>query len=286
MGSILIKTGLQTKRLFLLDSNGFGRSPELGLGQIKLRMLPLFWLEIRWMNGQWLWRALNGEDSTVGKGTVITMGWRQFIGSIKYDSFVEIELLQDTPPIILIENITQKKRSPIQEFNGLHVSDLGYHLEVDSPLLQNGEIFVLEGMPYRIWIPQYYVPSRESICAVSTDGYHLDLYAQSLKAVFSWPHHSVELVGEYVRVLILYALERKNSDEGWINTQEAYEVWLELGGNANSPIKRLSWERNKLRASLLENKVSQVDSLFERQRHGTQWSHRFTLNPENITIIE
>ena len=41
---------------------------ELGMRTIPVNNLPLFWLEVRWMSGQWVWRALNSEDDTRGKG--------------------------------------------------------------------------------------------------------------------------------------------------------------------------------------------------------------------------
>ena len=146
MGMVLLKYGLRVKRLPLLESNGFGRSPELGTRTIPVKNLPLFWLEVRWMSGQWVWRALNSEDDTRGKGSVLAHGWRTFQDRVYFrnPNLVLLELFDKSPPEAMVESMTEGVLIPTSEFQGLHVGDAGYRVDPDSNILTNGDFFCLE----------------------------------------------------------------------------------------------------------------------------------------------
>ena len=283
---ILLKYGLKVKRLPLLESNGFGRSPEFGMRTIPVNNLPLFWLEVRWMFGQWVWRALNSEEETRGKGSVLAHGWRTFQDRVYFQNpgSVLLELFDKSPPEAMVESLTEGTLIPTSEFHGLHVGDAGYRVNLESAILTNGESFVSQGDAYRLWLPQNYAPSIESILQLSHEALRLDVYPKSLRAVFSAGMNSVAIQGELVRVLWMYALERKQG-EGWVDSITALEAWVNLGGNPNSDVPRISWERNKLRKLLLDQSVQGVDQLFGRFRRNTVWFHRLSLEPSQIAIL-
>lgn len=285
MGMILLKYGLRTKRLPLLESNGFGRSSELGLRRIPVQGLPLFWLEIRWLNHQWAWRALNAESETKGKGSILQNGWRELVDRIVFQAAipVQIEIFDKSPPQVLVESLQGGSITSIDEFQGLHVSDLGYRAESDGPLLNNGEVFVLNGTPYRLWIPQSYAPSVDSSFLLSDPHLQLDIYPQDLRAELSIGPRVIQIQGEFVRILWVYAQARLDG-EGWLDSFDALSFWVYNGGNAGSEAARVSWERNKLRKVLLEQQAFGVDALFERYRQGTNWHHRLGLSANQIAI--
>ncbi len=287
MGMILLKYGLRVKRLPLLESNGFGRSPEFGMRSIPVKNLPLFWLEVRWMSGQWVWRALNSEEDTKGKGGVLPHGWRTFQDRIYFrnPNVVMLELFDQSPPEAMVESLNANKLVPISEFQGLHIGDAGYRVDPEGPVLQNGASFVMHGEAFRLWIPQNYAPSVESTLVLSDEQCRLDIYPKQLKAVFTQGRNSASLQGEVVRVLWVYAQERLESG-GWMDSSIALERWIQYGGNPTSDVARISWERNKIRKHLLDQSVLSVDSLFERYRQGTAWSHRLNFEPSQLSILK
>lgn len=285
MGAILLKTGTQTRQILLLESNGFGRSPELGAGSIEHTQIPFFWIEIRWLNSMWVWRVLNSDDKTTGKGEIVYFGWRKFEGTIRLQQFCEIELIDNRPPEVLIENVNSKQRLSASMCTWLCVGDNGYSLGEQEPILQHGQCFVVENVVYRIWLLQSYAPSRESICSISSPTCRLEIRRASLEAVFKDKDVSVIVQGEFVRVLLVYAIDRMETD-GWLCAQNAYDEWVNLGGNAQSEPLRISWERNKLRALLLQHGVTEVDRLFDRQRIGATWFHRLCFPAEKITLVD
>ncbi len=287
MGMILLKYGVKVKRLPLLESNGFGRSPEFGMRTIPVKNLPLFWLEVRWMSGQWVWRVLNSEDETRGKGALLQHGWRTFQERIYFrnPNIVLLELFDSSPPEAMVEALNAGTLIPTSEFQGLHIGEAGYRIDPEAPVLANGESFVYKSEAYRLWIPQNYAPSVESVLSVSDVDCRLDIYPTLLKATFSSGRNSVTIQGEMVRILWVYAKERLQG-EGWLETATALEAWIDLGGNTSSDLARVSWERNKIRKQLLDQSVLGVDQLFERYRQGTLWSHRLKLTAQQIAIVQ
>jgi hypothetical protein len=287
MGMVLLKYGLKVKRLPLLESNGFGRSPELGLRNIPVKNLPLFWLEVRWMSGQWVWRSLNSEDDTKGKGNILPHGWRTFQERVYFrnPNVVLLELFDASPPEAMVESLTEGQLIPTSEFLGLHIGDAGYRIDPEGDVLTNGSSFVHQGQAYRLWLPQNYAPSVESILHLSDENIKLDIYPKSFKAVFSAGANSAVIQGEMVRVLWMYSIERQTG-EGWVDSNTALDAWMNLGGNASSDVARISWERNKLRKHLLDQSVLGVDHLFERYRQNAVWFHRLSLSSSQIAILE
>ena len=283
---VLLKYGLRVKRLPLLESNGFGRSPEFAMRSIPIKNLPLFWLEVRWMSGQWVWRALNSQEDTRGRGSLLAHGWRIFQDRVYFrnPNIVLLELFDKSPPEAMVESMTEGTLIPTPEFAGLHVGDAGYRVAPEDAILNNGESFVWKGDAYRLWLPQNYAPSIESVLRLSHEKLKLDIYPKSLRAVFSAGVNSISIQGEVVRVLWMYALEKLESS-GWVDSNTALEAWINLGGNSGSDVARISWERNKLRKQLLDQSVQGVDQLFERYRQQTVWFHRLSLDANQISIL-
>ena len=238
------------------------------------------------MSGQWVWRTLNSEEDTRGRGSLLAHGWRTFQDRIYFrkPNILVLELFDKSPPEAMVESLTDETLIPTSEFQGLHIGDAGYRVDPGSPILQNGTSFVWKGEAYRLWLPQNYAPSIESVLRLSNENLRLDIYPKSLRAVFSAGLNSASVQGEMVRVLWMYAVE-KQQGTGWVDSNTALEAWITLGGNSSSDVARISWERNKLRKHLLDQSVQGVDQLFERYRQNKMWFHRINLEPKQISIL-
>jgi hypothetical protein len=99
---------------------------------------------------------------------------------------------------------------------------------------------------------------------------------------------SVQLRSEEVRLLRVYAearvLDSHRTDGGYRETREVFERWVALGGKSNSSLERMSWMRHRLRTQLETLGVAAAESLFERRRVGSRWSHRLVLLPETLIL--
>ena len=97
----------------------------------------------------------------------------------------------------------------------------------------------------------------------------------------------IELSAEMTRLVIPYAEARVNHyayEDGWITREEAYERWIELGGNPSSPSQRIGWMRGKLKTHLAKAGLADVDALFESRRLGQWYANRLGLMPEQIVV--
>lgn len=282
MGQILIKNSYRTETRYLLESNVLGRDRSLGSNRLPNRHVPLFWVEIRYFQGSWAWRVLNGEAQTRGSGAVLGDGWRKFSHLIRFQEVV-IELLDPSSPKSLIEDLQEGKLIPLEEIDELLVNEDGYFLcEEQTRKLENFEIFVLEDQkPYRLWIPEGIEGSFVRPVSVS-DELYLDCDLKNLHALFSSKNAEIRCSGEVIRLLTVYAQERKSSEEGWLNNEQVFERWLELGGNSSSELKRMNWERNKLCNQLYQAGLAKTMGLFEKKRVGVTWYHRLNLEPKQI----
>ena len=205
------------------------------LASYSVKGLPLFWLE-SWLGNQWVWRVLNAENETKGRGPLLSNGWRELTDRIIFQSAtkVQIEWFDGSPPGVLVESLQNSTIVPVDEVRGLHVSDLGYRVDLDQPLLPNGEVFVLEGHPYRLWIPQSYAPSIDSSFMVTDSDMTLDIFTSELRAEFSIGQRTVSIQGESLSVY--WCMHKRVDGEGWLDSQEKlWHLWrLRLVGNLNS----------------------------------------------------
>ena len=284
MGQILIKSGHRSETHYLLESNVLGRDRSLGGNRISNRILPLFWLEIRYFKSNWAWRILNGEDQTKGSGAVLADGWRNFSYLISFPE-ITVEMIDSSPPETLIEDLLEDKFLLVDEVEGLLVNEGGYFLCGETiHQLENYEIFVLENKKrYRLWIPEG-IGSTEVRTVSIYDEVYLECDLRNLQASFTSEKSKIVCKGEVIRLLAAYASERKDSNEGWLSNEQVFERWLKLGGNSNSDVKRMNWERNKLCNQLYKAGLSKTMGLFERKRVGVAWYHRLKIEPEQIFV--
>jgi hypothetical protein len=114
----------------------------------------------------------------------------------------------------------------------------------------------------------------------------LDLNRETLTATFTTARGSVSARGESVRVLLVYAMARSQEplDEGWVASTEAHAEWVALGGNPESVVERLSWERGKLRTALVRAGAIGLDGLFERRTWAGVPEFRLGLPPGAIRL--
>ncbi len=90
-----------------------------------------------------------------------------------------------------------------------------------------------------------------------------------------------------MRVLLVYARARRDepAEEGWLPSVEAHAEWIALGGNPESVVERLSWERGKLRTALVRAGATGLDQLFERRTWQGVAEFRLALSPGAVRIV-
>ncbi len=98
-------------------------------------------------------------------------------------------------------------------------------------------------------------------------GASVDIAADGLRVTVHQGEADISIAGEHVRVLTVYAMARRDDDEGgWLGADAAWERWRSLGGNPQSPVDRLGWDRGRCRAHLARLGVGNLDLLFETRR--------------------
>ena len=275
-----------THTLVLLESNMLGRSVSLGAGRIHFQKLPEFWLEIRYFRNQWHWRALEGLDKTKGTGAFIEPNWRQFTSSVKYANVLTINLISDYAPQPLWENLKTHRRHLLSDLLDCQQDERGFHIETDagSKTLQNGDMLTHHSQPIAIWIPQDIQPTLDDYLKLMHVK-HIDIEIERTQMTLTGPHNqSVHYQGEGARILAAYVLASKDKTDRWVNNDEVYGHWIELGGNADSKVDRISWERNKLCSALFKAGISGTQNMFDRVRRGQTWFMQLNIPPEIFTI--
>lgn len=283
MGSVLIKTNHSTKITYLKEVNMFGRHWTSDFQFQDDSRVPMIWLEIRWYNSQWCWRVLNRIDATTGNGKFVSSTWRKFSKIIRLQKVVSIELVSNSPPQTLLEDIESKKILPLIDFDLLRRTKKG-DVTFEGVIYQNMDLITINKKVYKLWIP--------SLNLIDTDGGYLDIGSKDcvldidfkiLRATLTVASNSIVLEGESVRVLTTYAISKLNGDS-WLSTEDAFKQWITLGGKSDSEQSRMAWERNKIRGKLVEQKVENAGKLFYRRREGVDWLHSLTLSKDNIYI--
>ena len=275
-----------THTLVLLESNMIGRSVSLGAGRINFQKLPEFWLEIRYFRKQWHWRALEGLDKTKGVGTFVDPNWRQFTSSIKYANVLKVDLLSDRPPQPLWENLNTHRRLPLVDMEGCTQDESGFHIETEGGqrTLQNGEIFTHNHSPVAVWIPEDIQPTLDDFLKINHIK-NIDIDLKRGKMVFTGSQsQSIVYQGEGTRVLAAYVLAGSEKPDRWVSNQDVYSCWIDLGGNPDSKVARINWERNKLCTSLYKAGIAGTQQMFDRVRRGQTWFMQLNIEPEVFTI--
>jgi hypothetical protein len=191
----------------------------------------MHWLELRWSEGAWRWRTLAGELRTRGVGMLLADGWRQL--PITTPARPQRIRLDDEP----------------------------------VPPFRDGDVVIHEGRALRVHLPDTPEPTGRAMIDLRRAGASLEL-DDTLRATLH--QHGVEaaITGEHVRTLAAYARARRTDSPtgGWLDTDTAWRLWLQLGGNPNSPATRLGWDRGRCRSHLTRVGVTGVEALFETRR--------------------
>ena len=275
MGKLLIYEMGKSTIVPLKEHTILGRSPKTDI-LLNFPSVPNLWMEIRYLNGDWLWNVLNGEGDTVGAGSYTQNHWRHFSKKIRFNNIISLELIDNTQPETLIED-NNKNFLPLSNFPLIQqLSKLNFQLH-DQPLT-NGTAFIYNNQIYTLWVPGYSYATEENSTIDVNDGI-LKIDLDVLTAVFDFGSRQYTLTGEAARSLSVYAMAR-NSDSMWLTTEEAFLDWINLGGSEESPSERINWERNKIIGKLSKQGTFPISVLFQRRRRGASWEHKLDFNGE------
>lgn len=264
--------------------------------------VPQFWFEVRWLGQNWGWRPLNRVDETRGSGSVDKNGWRiinslsRRVARITIDEGIVAELTDTTPPQAFAMNVENNEfvsgdaledlyecvDDRFYRFGWEHGADASYELK-DGDLVSSGTSL------YRLFFPVLGAPTLVAQLHLIIDECSLRISVSELWASFESDESSVRVTGECVRVLAAYALVRRDesyTDGGWLTAPESHKQWLKLGGNTNSGIERLGFERGKLRSQLRKAGVLDVKDLFERKTSGYRTMLRLSTRADQIIFID
>jgi hypothetical protein len=280
MGQILVNQMGRTTIIPLKEHTILGRSPKSDI-LIRLSNVPSLWLEIRYIQGHWLWNVLNGDDNTMGAGPYTHNHWRRFSKKIRFNNQITLELIDDTAPQILIED-TDKGFHQLNDFPLIEQVSTS-KFKVANQILENGTAFIYDGTIYTIWIPGSVHNTEDSVPSEMDLGI-LSLNLDACKATFEFGPRKYLLTGESVRALATYALALQG-DTPWLTTEEAFVDWVNLGGSNESPTERITWERNKIMGKLSKQGLFPLSNLFQRRRRGVAWEHRLDFSGE-IHIVD
>ena len=283
MGSILIKEKGRIRQCLLKQSNIFGRHQHSDFRFAPNPKLPLYWLEVRWIKDYWYWRVLNKEDITIGTGKHLHAQWKSFSKIIRLHNEISLELISDDKPHTLIENIETKEKWSIEEFKVSIEKKHGVY-QWNQKQLKNASLFHHEEEYYRFWdaCAQHSL-TQEGLINILSSKCYLDINLSENTAIFTEGNQTLSISGEAVKILYIYASTIQDQNP-WVSTQEAYETWLSHGGNPQSTMDRISWERNKLCKKLEKENVRNSRKLFVRKKEGKEWAHKLRLHPQNVTV--
>jgi hypothetical protein len=129
---------------------------------------------------------------------------------------------------------------------------------------------VLGPLALRLHVPAEVPATADALLDLLDPGLSIELDLPGLRATLHQRGSHVIVRGECARVLTVYLQARRRDlpAGGWLDPDEAWALWVALGGNEDSPRERLSWERGKLRSQLARMRVANVHALFELSRQG------------------
>ncbi len=301
MGTLLLQDGAASRVVPLAPSTLVGRSWSC-LARAEHVACPLYWLEIRWMAGGWAWRALAAGARTRGGGTRIREEWRTLTAAfgrgarVTLDDACAVELVDDSPPQPFAVDALSGEAVPLEELEACaEVRPDGiWPLEADgrsSEVLTDGQTFMVPDgaggrRVLRAHIPGVIVETAETRFDLERAGARVIVDPAEQRATFLQGQAEVEVRGECVRVLAVYARARLDDlpQGGWLRPAEAWEGWVASGGSAESPVRRVEWERARLRGRLAREGVAGVERLFEVRREGD--TMRTRLGDVAIEVIE
>ncbi len=243
-------------------------------------MVPMHWLELRWSEGAWRWRTLAGELRTRGVGMLLADGWRQLPITtptrpqrIRLDDDLVLELTDGAPPERFLQDLVTGEvyvGAAMAEFVEVGETELrAFDVEGERvAAFKDGDVLVYASRALRVHLPDTPEPTGRAMIDLRQPGASLELDDASLRATIHQNGVEAVINGEHVRTLAAYAQARRADRPagGWLDTDAAWERWLQLGGNPNSPATRLGWDRGRCRSHLTRVGVTGVEALFETRR--------------------
>ena len=237
---------------------------------LALQKVPLYWLEIRWVGSRWAWRNLGDGTNTAGSGKELGRGWRTLEtgGRVLRGSSVKLHVDPDGPPTLMLWDML--KRHWVAEQGRMEIlrealAEAGHVSDAD-PLVnaEDGDIVMWRGRPFRVQLPPVDAAPIHDEEEEEPEPLSVEIDATNLRAVFSSGQQEYVVKGECVRVLSAYAdarLSALDEEGGWVTLREVFETWVDMGGNPDSPERRMSWEKGKLRKQLTRQEAPDVQSI-------------------------
>jgi hypothetical protein len=237
---------------------------------------PLYWLEVRWLEGAWGWRALGAEERTHGGGAALPAGWRALTvatrraGRVRLSDSTWIELVTAHAPRAHLVRLPDGE--PLEDDEAARWVELrpdaALPLDAEgdaSRAYPDGHVLARGAEAVRVHAPAGIATTMSSPLDLSRPGVFADVDVDARVATFANSAGQVTARGECVRVLEAY-LQARRADVprgGWLSAQEAHAAYVALGGAADAPLERLSWERCRLRSVLARAGAAGVGTLFE-----------------------
>jgi hypothetical protein len=297
MGTLLLTDGHDARVVPLSSSTLVGRAWSC-VARVEHAACPLYWLEVRWMGGGWAWRALAAGARTRGTGARLRDEWRALTSAfgrgarVTLDEACAIELVDDGPPRPFAVDALSGAPLTDEELEALAEvrPDGVWPLEgsgTSAEALGDGQTFVAPDgnggtRVLRVHVPGVVSHTAETRVDLQRDGARVIVDVAELRATILQGRAAVEVRGECVRVLAVYA-EARGADlpsGGWLKPAEAHTAWVAQGGRADSPLRRIEWERARLRGRLAREGVASVDRLFEVRREGDTMRTRLAVDAE------
>lgn len=280
MGRVLIRFAEQVFRLPLNSSTLIGRGDRCD-GVLLSSGVPLYWVEFRWRQQSWWWRALAATERTRGPGSLDSEGWRPITQrrgrgqSISLEGLGKVELVDDSPPGLIVEDVVTRERLEEPEATEL----LG-----PEGAVAGQQLVERYGRLWRVHRPGK-LPDTATTGMDLQESF-LDIYRDNLRATFTFGSREVVLEGESVRVLMVFAEVRMagGPEGGWLTAVDAYDAWVSSGGNPKSGVDRLAWERGKLRTELRKRGLVAVEALFEKRGSGAAACVRLGLPTSRVEV--
>jgi len=214
---------------------------------------------------------------------------------VRCNQDIWFSLVDGSGPGVLLENLTQQKSYVGDEiFEFVEIWDgicrpIDWENEGDTGVLSDGDVFVVRGHALRLHCSSEYLATKRSELVMSHSETRLDIDLPQLGAEFTLSSSALQIKGEVVRTLAVYAEARRDEhfeEGGWLTKEEAYGRWLNLGGSEKSKAERLGWDRGKIRSRLAKGGGSGLKALFETKRGNQGTRVRLGMTPDQISVEE
>jgi hypothetical protein len=256
--------------------------------------MPLHWVELRWRGDGWAWRVLAAEDDTRGTGDVLDGPWRALLpggGRVRLGADASIALVEGGPPVLHAVDLIDGRvheGADLAALLDLRV-DGARTLESDeheARRLEDGDVFVQEGRPYRLVGDARATDTVRSRVQVRHPRLRCDVDLAGEAATFTLGPRSATVRCAAVRVLAVYVQARisEPEDGGWRTAEAAWRAWVALGGPASSSPERLGWEKGRLRSAITRAGLVEATGLFETRRRDGVVVSRVALPPERLGV--